>query len=159
MRIVKPTKTVKRAYKYRFYPTRAQENILARTFGCTRFVYNWGLQERKNAYAKTGKGINYNETSRRLTVLKGEKEWLSEVSSVPLQQALRHLDRAYSNFFKGPAKYPKFRKRGGRQSAHYTKAGFTFRDGVLKIAKMGEIKTGMVEEVRGGADLPVDIEG
>ncbi len=138
--IVEMMKVVKRAYKYRFYPNKTQKKMLAQTFGCVRFVYNWGLQDRKTSYEKTGKGLGYNETSKRLKELKFEKEWLSDVSSVTLQQSLRHLDRAYSNFFKRLAKYPRFKNRSGKQSAHYMKNGFTFRDGILKIAKIGDIQ-------------------
>ena len=138
--IIEMLKVVKRAYKYRFYPNKTQKKMLAQTFGCVRFVYNCGLQDRKTAYEKTGKGIGYNETSKRLKKLKLEKEWLSDVSSVTLQQSLRHLDRAYSNFFKRLAKYPRFKNRAGKQSAHYMKNGFTFRDGILKIAKIGDIQ-------------------
>ena len=133
-------KVVKRAYKYRIYPTNEQQKILARTFGCTRFVYNWGLGERKKAYAETKKGINYTETSRRLTALKGEYEWLKEVSSVPLQQCLRHLDKAYKNFFAGRARYPRFKRRHARQSATFVRTGFTLRNGELNVAKMGLMK-------------------
>ena len=138
--IVEMMKVLKRVYKYRFYPNKTQKKMLAQTFGCVRFVYNWGLQDRKTAYEKTGKGIGYNETSKRLKELKLEKEWLSDVSSVTLQQSLRHLDRAYSNFFKRLAKYPRFKNRAWKQSAHYMKNGFTFRDGILKIAKIGDIQ-------------------
>ncbi len=138
--IVEMMKVVKRAYKYRFYPNKTQKKMLAQTFGCVRFVYNWGLQDRKTAYEKTGKGLGYNKTSKRLKELKLEKEWLSDVSSVTLQQSLRHLDRAYSNFFKRLAKYPRFKNRAGKQSANYMKNGFTFRDGILKVAKLGGIQ-------------------
>ncbi len=107
----------KRAYQYRFYPTSEQAQILARTFGCARYVYNWAL--RTDAYYQNQQRIGYHETSAQLTLLKKQTPWLNEVSSVPLQQALSHLDRAFRNFFEGRAEYPKFHKKQGTQSASY----------------------------------------
>src|SRR5438445_13526888 len=111
----------KRAYQYRFYPTKEQQQILARTFGCVRYVYNWGLRLRIDAYSQDKQRLGYNELSGRLTTLKQQPEtaFLNEVSSVPPQQALRHLDRAFKNFFEGRAAYPKFKARHGKQSAEY----------------------------------------
>ena len=93
----------KKAYKYRFYPTDEQKQLLARTFGCCRYVYNWALRERTDAYYKRGERLSYEDTAQRLVLLKKREEtsWLDEVSSVPLQQALRNLDRAFRNFFEG----------------------------------------------------------
>src|SRR2546429_3311935 len=106
------SKTQKKAYKYRFYPTPEQAVMLARTFGCCRVVYNWGLRERSDAYSQRGERLSYDDLSARLTTLKKQEAytWLTEVSSVPLQQTLRHLDRAFLNFFEGRAKYPTVKK-------------------------------------------------
>ena len=89
-----------RAYRYRFYPTPTQAATLARTFGCARYVYNWALHLRSEAYQERQEHLSYQETSAALTTLKQQPEtaWLSEVSSVPLQQAVRHLDTALRNF-------------------------------------------------------------
>src|SRR6478736_5373731 len=97
----------KRAYRYRCYPTPEQAAVLARTFGCARFVYNWALRLRTDAYYQRQERISYAGTSAALTTLKQEAAtaWLNEVSSLPPQQALRHLDRAFRPFFKGRAKY------------------------------------------------------
>ncbi len=129
---------IKRAYRYRFYPTDEQRSTLARTFGCTRYVYNWVLRLRKDTYQQTGKGLSYKQLSSALTTLKEQKEtsFLSEVSCVPLQQGLRHLTRAYLNFFEGRASYPTFKKRHGEQSAEYSRSAFTWKDGKLTLAKM-----------------------
>ena len=81
----------KRAYKYRFYPTQTQKHILAQTFGCCRFVYNWGLNTRKMAYTHGAK-LTYNDLSAMLPELKKTHPWLGDVSSVPIQQSLRHLE-------------------------------------------------------------------
>ena len=105
----------KRAYRYRCYPTPAQAAVLARTFGCARFVYNWALRLRTDAYYERQERVSYADTSAALTTLKQQPEttWLNEVSSVPTQQALRHLDKAFRNFFEGRAKYPTFHKKHG----------------------------------------------
>ncbi len=128
----------KRAYKYRFYPTDEQKRILAQTFGCCRFVYNWGLSTRKTAYFQHGQKLTYNDLSAMLPALKKEHPWLSDVSSVSVQQSLRHLDRAYKNFFEGRAKYPTFKKRRNTQSATYASNAFTWENGQLTLAKMDE---------------------
>ena len=92
-----------RAYRYRRYPTATQAAVLARTFGCARFVYNWALRLRTDAYYERQERISYAGTSAALTTLKQQSDiaWLNEVSSVPTQQALRHLDTAFRNFFEG----------------------------------------------------------
>jgi putative transposase len=126
----------KRAYQYRFYPTDEQERLFAHTFGCTRFVYNWALRLRTDAYYKDKQRIGYHETSAQLTLLKKQTSWLTEVSSVPLQQALSHLERAFRNFFEGRAKYPTFKKKQGEQAATYTASAFKWDGKHLTLAKM-----------------------
>ena len=105
-----------RGFKYRFYPTAAQKLELAQTFGCTRFVYNWALKLKTDSYYQEEKTLSYTEISNALTKLKKdpEKTWLKQVSSVPLQQGLRHLNTAFKNFFAGRSKYPKFKKKANR---------------------------------------------
>ncbi|GAA2375940.1 RNA-guided endonuclease TnpB family protein [Streptomyces carpaticus] len=134
------TAQVKRAFKYRFYPTDGQAAELSRTFGCVRKVYNMALAARTEAWTRQVR-VNYNQTSAMLTVWKKTEElaFLNEVSSVPLQQCLRHLQGAFTNFFGKRAKYPRFKsKKKSRQSAEYTTSGFRFRDGRLTLAKMRE---------------------
>ncbi|MGW4994981.1 RNA-guided endonuclease InsQ/TnpB family protein [Streptomyces mirabilis] len=129
---------VKRAFKYRFYPTDAQAAELSRTFGCVRKVYNMALAARTEAWARQER-VNYNQSSAMLTAWKKTEElaFLNEVSSVPLQQTLRHLQGAFANFFSKRARYPRFKsKRKSRAAAEYTSSAFTFRDGRLKLAKM-----------------------
>jgi putative transposase len=131
---------MKRTFKYRFYPTDAQAAELSRTFGCVRKVYNMALAARTEAWARQER-VNYNQTSAMLTVWKKTDElaYLNEVSSVPLQQALRHLQSAFANFFAKRAKYPRFKsKRKSRASAEYTSSAFRFDDGRLTLAKMAE---------------------
>ncbi|MEU0648707.1 RNA-guided endonuclease InsQ/TnpB family protein [Streptomyces umbrinus] len=129
---------VKRAFKYRFHPTDAQAAELSRTFGCVRKVYNLALAARTEAWTRQER-VNYNQTSAMLTVWKKTEElaYLNEVSSVPLQQALRHLQLAFANFFGKRSKYPRFksRKKSGK-SAEYTTSAFRFHGGELRLAKM-----------------------
>jgi putative transposase len=86
----------KRAYKYRFYPTDDQQHVLARTFGCARFVSNWALRQKTDAYYQEHRRLYYKDLSEALTHLKQQEEysWLSEVSSVPLQQTLASCTRS-----------------------------------------------------------------
>jgi putative transposase len=130
------SKQTKRAYKYRFYPTTEQKIILAQTFGCCRFVYNWGLSTRKTAYFQQGKSLYYNDLAAMLPALKEQYPWLRDASSVPLQQALRHLNRAFVNFFEGRAEYPTFKKKRNEQSATYASNAFTWDGQALTLAKM-----------------------
>ncbi|MFF7601311.1 RNA-guided endonuclease InsQ/TnpB family protein [Streptomyces mirabilis] len=132
---------VKRAYRYRFCPTDVQAAELSRTFGCVRKVYNMALAARTQAWATQQERVTYNATSAMLTAWKktGELAYLNEVSSVPLQQALRHLQTAFTHFFGKRAKYPRFKSRKkSRKSAEYTSSAFRFRDGKLTLAKMTE---------------------
>ncbi|WP_142217270.1 RNA-guided endonuclease TnpB family protein [Streptomyces sp. SLBN-118] len=135
------TEHVKRAYRYRFYPTDAQAAELSRTFGCVRKVYNLALEARTAAWYQRQERVNYNATSAMLTAWKKTEElaFLAEVSSVPLQQALRHLQGAFTRFWEKRGKYPRFKsKRKTRKSAEYTRSAFTFRGGQLTLAKMAE---------------------
>ncbi|WP_328424874.1 RNA-guided endonuclease InsQ/TnpB family protein [Streptomyces sp. NBC_00443] len=131
----------KRAFKYRFYPTDTQAAELARTFGCVRKVYNMALAARTEAWTLRQERVNYNATSSMLTAWKKTEElaFLNDVSSVPLQQALRHLQTAFTHFFAKRAKYPRFKSRKrSRPSAEYTTSAFRFRDGELTLAKMDQ---------------------
>lgn len=131
---------IKRAYRFRFYPTPEQEVILAQTFGCARFAYNHMLRLRTDAWYNEQKRVGYHETSAALTLLKKQPEfaWLNEVSSVPVQQALRHLQTAFANFFAKRTAYPTFKRKDGKQSAEYTSSAFKWDGQTLKLAKMAE---------------------
>ncbi|MDT0532373.1 RNA-guided endonuclease TnpB family protein [Micromonospora sp. DSM 115977] len=134
-------RAVKRAFKFRFYPSSEQACELARTFGCVRLVYNMALQARTEAWTLRQERVNYNTTSAMLTAWKKTDDlaFLNEVSSVPLQQTLRHLQVAFTNFFAKRARYPSFKsKKKSRRSAEYTTSGFRYRDGQLTLAKMAE---------------------
>jgi putative transposase len=112
--------------------------VLNRTFGCVRVVWNRTLAWRHQRYYGEQVKTNFTQANAYLTAMKATEElaWLHEVSSVPLQQAIRHQQVAFTNFFAKRARYPRFKSRTGRQSAEYTRSGFRYRDGVLFLAKM-----------------------
>ena len=109
---------INRTYKFRLYPTNAQTELLAKHFGCTRFVYNYFLNQRQEQYKLTGKSDNFYEQSKALTELKKQEEtaWLNEVNAQSLHFAIRCLDLAYTNFFKKQAKYPNFKSKRSKNS-------------------------------------------
>lgn len=125
-------------YRYRCYPTAEQADLLRRTFGCARVVYNRALAFRREAWHSKKESVGLYQTDLLLTQWKKEPAfcWMSEVSCVPLQQALRQLDKAYRSFFRRTARHPRFRTKHGRQSAEFTRRAFSLRDGELKLAKM-----------------------
>ncbi|GHH78820.1 transposase [Streptomyces sulfonofaciens] len=135
------TQQVKRAFKYRFHPADEQAAELSRTLGCVRYLYNWALHMRTEAYTLHSKKVGYAESDRALTVLKKQPAtaFLAEVSSVPLQQAVRHLQTAFAAFFDRRAKHPRFKsKKKSRASATYTRSAFRWRGGQLFLAKMSQ---------------------
>jgi len=127
------------AYKARAYPDPEQAAALNRTFGCVRVVWNRTLAWRHQRYRGEQVKTNFVQANAYLTAMKATEEsaWLNEVSSIPLQQAIRHQQVAFSNFFAKRARYPRFKSRDGRQSAEYTRSGFRYRNGKLFLAKMG----------------------
>src|SRR5215472_8119946 len=136
-------------YRYRIYPTPGQQQMLARTFGCARVVFNDCLRLRDACHA-AGEKISDTEVQRRvitLAKLTPEREWLGEVASVALVQACQDARRAYRNWFdslSGKRKgrrvgYPRFRKKHQRQSIRLTRNGFSRRGERLYVAKVGEV--------------------
>ena len=130
---------VRTAYKCRAYPAPEQASVLNRTFGCVRVAWNRTLAWRHQRYYGEQVKTNFTQANAYLTAMKATEDlaWLNEVPSVPLQQAIRHQQVAYTNFFARRARYPRFKSRTGRQSAEYTRSGFRYRDGALYLAKMG----------------------
>lgn len=134
-------KKVKRAFKFRFYPTPVQEEELLCTWGCVRLVYNKALTMRHTAWYKNQERINYAQTCTALTQWKKQDDlsFLKEVSSVPLQQCLRHLQAAFVNFFEKRAGYPKFKSyKKSRLGLTYSASGFRFKRNDLYIARLKE---------------------
>jgi putative transposase len=142
---------LRKVYRFRMRPTKAQEAGLYRMAGARRFIYNWALSRRKSYYAEHGKGISARELSSELTALKSQPEtlWLKEAHSQMLQQALKDLDRAFRNFFEKRGRFPRFRSR---------KAGYlTFRipqrvrveDGRVYVPKVGWVRIRQSRGVEG----------
>ncbi len=104
-----------KAYKLRIYPTNLQRELIEKTFGCTRYVYNNFLAERKNKYEENKTKVHVYEQLHDLTDLKREKEWLREIDSCALQACVYNLDAAFQGFFHGKG-YPKFRAKGIHES-------------------------------------------
>jgi len=128
---------------FRIEPTERQKRLLAKTFGCVRVAYNDALRFRTDSY-KEGATVNYNSSSATLTASKKtpKRAFLNEVSSVPLQQSLRHLQTAYSNFFAKRAKFPTFKSKHGKQSAEFTTSAFKWGavNRNLTISKIGRLR-------------------
>ena len=142
------------AYKYRVYPTKRQRRFLAQTFGCARFVWNWALEHRTNAYHDEGESLGFAAMCKRLTQFKTDDEhgWLNDPSSVVLQQSLRNQEQAFTNFFEGRAGYPSFKRKHGTQTARHTKAAFNYdaENRTLSLAKMpGPLKVNWSRDLRG----------
>jgi len=135
------TKRIIKGYKFPILPTEEQKTFFAKSFGCSRFVFNYFLNARKEYYLKNGKGLGYNDTSKLLVELKEDKntEWLNEVNSQSLQQSLRQLDVSYQRFFKKISKFPSFKSKYDKQSFCVPQY-FTFENGRLTIPKLKAIK-------------------
>jgi putative transposase len=134
-------RVVKRAYRCRFYPSPEQAAELSRTFGCVRLVWNKALDARTSAWYQRRERLSYVQSSAMLTRWKAGDDlaFLNEVSCVPLQQALRHLQGAFASFWDRRSGYPRFKsRRHSRASAEYTRSAFRWRDGELALAKMSE---------------------
>ena len=125
-----------KTYKFRIFPTAEQEVLLAKHFGCTRFVYNHFLNERKEQYQQNKKSDNYYAQAKSLTEIKkkAETEWLKEVNSQTLQFALRSLDTSFLNFFRGNAQFPKFKSRKHKNTFTIPQFG-SISGGLLHIPK------------------------
>ena len=129
-----------KAYKCRFYPSPEPARQFAKIFGSVRYIDNWGLATKEDAYRQQEKGIGFKALCAKLPPLKHQAEtvWLHEIPAVCLQQALRHLDSAYRKFFKKLGKHPKFHKKSGKQSASFPRTGFKWDGQRLLLAKMNE---------------------
>lgn len=132
-----------KSYKYRIYPNEKQERLLLKTFGSCRFIYNWALGFRTKRYQQYGENISRFELAKMLVFFKTteERKWLSEVNSQSLQSELRHLDSAFTNFFRKNSKYPTFKKKGKKQSFECPQnVDINFESKRIKIPKLGLIK-------------------
>lgn len=133
-----------KAYKFRIYPTSEQKTKLSKTFGCTRMIYNHYLDKRIKLYEEEKIALGYTKCANDLTVLKKEKEFLKEVDSISLQQALRHLDTAFQNFFKQPKTgFPKFKSKKNHNNSYTTVCvnnNIKLENGMVTLPKIGKVK-------------------
>jgi putative transposase len=127
-----------KAYKYRIYPDEQQKVLLAKSFGCCRWFYNYALNKTNEVYKETGKGLSQNTMIKLLPSLKKEMEWLTEPPSQALQQVALDLSTAFLNFFEGRAKFPRFKKKSNRQSMRLPQ-GCKLLDSSIKLPKIGEV--------------------
>lgn len=137
-------RSVQKAYMYRIYPNKKQKEIIAKTFGCCRFVYNKYLTKRIEIYERNKETLTCNECSSDLTKLKSELEWLKEVDSTALQSSLRDLDMAYQKFFKEHSGYPKFKSKKTHRFSYKSKCvnkNIQYCDKYIKLPKLGMVKT------------------
>ena len=148
---------IEKAYKFRIYPTKEQETLIQRTFGCSRFVYNKYLAKRIHLYKTEKQTINYNTCSADLTQLKKELEWLKEVDSVALQSSLKDLDMAYQNFFRrvkkgGKVGFPRFKSKKNNRKSYKTKQNgnaIHLFDKHIKLPKLGLVKCKVSKQIEG----------
>lgn len=143
----KSENTANKAYKFRLYPNDEQKVLFAKTFGCVRKVYNYFLDRRIKQYEKDKTTMEYKMCSDELTELKKTEEhsYLNEPDSVALQQALRHLDTAFKNFFERPdvVGYPNFKSKKDSKNSYstvVTNGNIAIVDGCLKLPKVGKVK-------------------
>lgn len=134
---------MEKAFRYRIYPNKKQQELIQKTFGCSRFVYNYFLGIRIKEYENNKKSVNYNDTSKMLTSLKKELEWLKEPDKDSLQKSLKDLDMAYQKFFKEHSGFPKFKSKKDRYKSYRTSCtnnNISFCDKHIKLPKLGMIK-------------------
>ena len=135
---------MEKAYKYRIYPNKKQREIIAKTFGCCRFVYNKYLAKRIEVYEQNKESFSYAQCANDMKKLKSELEWLKEVDSTALQSSLRDLDMAYQKFFKEHSGYPKFKSKKTHRYSYKSKCtngNIQYCDKRIKLPKLGMVKT------------------
>lgn len=143
---------VNKAYKFRLYPNQEQERVIAKTIGCSRFVFNHFLAKWNDAYTTTGKGLTYNTCSSQLPKLKKEYEWLKEVDSIAVQTSVKNLADSFTRFFKKQNKSPRFKSRKNPVQSYTTKqtnGNIAIRGNKIKLPKLGFLKFAKSREVEG----------
>lgn len=131
---------LEKSFKYRVYPTKEQEELIQKTFGCIRYVYNYFLNMKIELYKTEQKSITNNQCSKALTQLKKENEWLREPDKCSLQYALKDLDNAYKRFFKKHSGFPKFKSKKNNKKSYRTNSRIKFGDGYIQLPKLGKLQ-------------------
>lgn len=145
------------SYKFRLYPTKAQERQIQSTFGCCRYLWNHYLAQRKAVYELDGHTMNYYECAKDLTALKKELPWLKEVDATALQSSIRNLDTSFQNFFRRVKNgekpgYPRFKKKRDNRKSFKTpnnKGNIWVDAGHIRLPKLGLVKCRISTEVKG----------
>ena len=135
---------MEKAYKYRIYPNKKQREIITKTFGCCRFVYNTYLAKRIEMYEKNKETFSYVQCANDMKKLKSDLKWLKEVDSTALQSSLRDLDMAYQKFFKEHTGYPKFKSKKTHRFSYKSKCvngNIQYCNKHIKLPKLGMVKT------------------
>lgn len=135
---------MEKAYKYRIYPNKKQKEIIAKTFGCCRFIYNKYLAKRIEMYEQNKETFSYVQCANDMKKLKSELKWLKEVDSTALQSSLRDLDSAYQKFFKEHIGYPKFKSKKTHRYLYKSKCvnnNIKYNNKYIKLPKLGMVKT------------------
>ena len=135
---------MEKAYKYRIYPNKKQKEIIAKTFGCCRFIYNKYLAKRIEMYEQNKETFTYVQCANDMKKIKSELEWLKEVDSTALQSSLKDLDSAYQKFFKEHTGYPKFKSKKTHRYSYKSKCvngNIQHCDKYIKLPKLGMVKT------------------
>lgn len=134
---------MEKSYKFRIYPNKEQQILMAKTFGCVRFVYNYYLDKKIKLYEETKRSMSYNTCSADLTLLKKETEWLREIDACALQGSLKNLDTAYKNLFQNHSGYPKFKSKKDNRKSYTTKCNansIEVKSNHIKLPKLGLVK-------------------
>src|SRR5690625_1141818 len=143
---------IHKAYCFRIYPTKKQTELIKKTIGCSRFVFNHFLAIWKDTYKETGKGLTYHSCSSKLPSLKNEYEWLKEVDSIALQSSLKNLADSFSRFFKKQNKAPSFKSKKNNVQSYktkYTNGNIAVVGNKIKLPKLGFVRFAKSREVRG----------
>nr|UWI49741.1 IS200/IS605 family element RNA-guided endonuclease TnpB [Clostridioides difficile]UWI51796.1 IS200/IS605 family element RNA-guided endonuclease TnpB [Clostridioides difficile] len=134
---------VEKAYKFRMYPNKKQQELINKTFGCCRFVYNKYLSKKIEVYENDKETFTYKQCSSDLTNLKKELDWLKEPDKFSLQNTLKDLENAYKKFFKENVGFPKFKsKKTNRFSyrTNFTNENIMYCGQYIKLPKLGMVK-------------------
>ncbi|MBM7541040.1 IS200/IS605 family element RNA-guided endonuclease TnpB [Amphibacillus cookii] len=143
---------VNKAYKFRIYPTNEQERQIAKTIGCSRFVFNHFLAKWNDTYKETGKGLTYRACSAQLPQLKQELSWLKEVDSIAIQSSLKNLADSFSRFFKKQNGKPRFKSKKNHVQSYTTKqtnGNISIVGNQIKLPKLGLVRFAKSREVKG----------
>jgi len=141
-----------KAFKFRLYPTSEQVNLINKTIGCCRYVYNHFLNRRINLYKTEQKSLSYAGCCKELTGLKKELPWLKEVDSMALQQSLKDLDSAYKRFFRKKKGFPKFKSKKHPKQSYRTNANgqsSQIKGNHIKLPKLSWVKFAKSREIEG----------